>query len=100
MRGVYHTNTIERYRPLLMYAQMSLIAELEDAIKDGSKEKRVETLRKVTDLFLNSSDQFNAAQIDVFDDVLCHLISRIETRALAELSARLAPIDHAPPEVI
>jgi uncharacterized protein (DUF2336 family) len=100
VRGVYHTNTIERYWPLLMYAQTSLIAELEDAIKDGSKEKRVETLRRVADLFLNSSDQFNAAQIDVFDDVLCYLISRIETRALAELSARLAPIDHAPPEVI
>jgi hypothetical protein len=31
VRGVYHTNTIERYWPLLMYAQTSLIAELEDA---------------------------------------------------------------------
>jgi len=36
----------------------------------------------------------------VFDDVLCLLIARVETRAKAELSRRLAPIDYAPFEVI
>jgi hypothetical protein len=30
----------------------SLLVELEEAIKSGSQEKRVETLRRVTDLFL------------------------------------------------
>jgi len=78
----------------------SLIIELEDAIKSGSQDKRVETLRRVTDLFLGDADRLNEAQIGVFDDVLVHLIERIETRALAELSARLAPIDNAPTEVI
>ena len=69
-----------------MSAQQSLIAELEDAIKSGSSEKRVETLRRVTDLFLNDADRLNEAQVGLFDDVLCHLIKRIETKALAELS--------------
>ena len=78
----------------------SLIAELEDAIKSGSKEKRVDTLRRVTDLFLNDADRFNEVQIEVFDDVLCHLIKRIETRALVELSTRLAPVGNSPIEVI
>ena len=36
----------------------------------------------------------------MFDDVLGHLIQRIETKALAELSTRLAPVDNAPLEVI
>ena len=36
----------------------------------------------------------------VFDDVLGKLIHRIETKALAELSSRLAPIDNAPIDVI
>ena len=56
-----------------MGAQQSLIVELEDAIKSGSSEKRVETLRRVTDLFLNDADRLNEAQIGLFDDVLCHL---------------------------
>jgi uncharacterized protein (DUF2336 family) len=83
-----------------MAGHHSLIVELEDAIKHGSQDKRVETLRRVTDLFLSDADRLNEAQIGVFDDVLVHLIQRIETRALAELSERLAPIDNAPVEVI
>jgi hypothetical protein len=83
-----------------MSAQRSLIGELEDAIKSGSSEKRVETLRRVTDLFLNDADRLNEAQISVFDDVLCHLIKRIETKALVELSGQLAPVDNSPIELI
>jgi uncharacterized protein (DUF2336 family) len=83
-----------------MSGQQSLIGELEDAIKSGSSEKRVETLRRVTDLFLNDADRLNEAQIGLFDDVLCHLIKRIETKALVELSGHLAPVDNAPIEVI
>jgi uncharacterized protein (DUF2336 family) len=83
-----------------MSAETSLIAELEDALKDGSQTRRVDTLRRVTDLFLNGADRFNDAQIDVFDDVLGHLIKRIETKAMVELSTRLAPVDNAPIEVI
>jgi uncharacterized protein (DUF2336 family) len=83
-----------------MSSQQSLIGELEDAIKGGSSEKRVETLRRVTDLFLNDADRLNEAQIGLFDDVLCHLIKRIETKALMELSEHLAPVDNSPIEVI
>jgi len=78
----------------------SIITELELAVRSGSPEKRISTLRNVTDLFLNDSDHLNDEQIKVFDDVLCLLTNRIEKRALAELSQRLAPIDKAPVEVI
>ena len=78
----------------------SIIAELEDAVRDGSSAKRVQTLRRVTDLFLNDGDRLNDEQVQVFDDVLCLLIARVETRARAELSRRLAPLDYAPFEVI
>jgi len=77
-----------------------LIAELEDALKGGSSEKRVETLRRITDLFLNDADRLNEQQVRVFDDVLVHLIQRIETKALVQLSTCLAPVDNAPTEVI
>jgi uncharacterized protein (DUF2336 family) len=81
-------------------AGQSLIAELEDAIQSGSKDKRVDTLRRITDLFVADADRLSDQQIHVFDDVLGHLIKRIEAKALAELSRRLAPINNAPIDVV
>jgi uncharacterized protein (DUF2336 family) len=83
-----------------LHAGTLLIAELEDALKDGSSERRVETLRRITDLFLNDADRLNEQQVRVFDDVLVHLIQRIETKALIQLSTCLAPVDNAPTEVV
>ncbi len=78
----------------------SIIAELEDAVRNGSSEKRVGTLRQVTDLFLHDGERLSEDQVKVFDDVLCLLVARVESRAKAELSRRLAPLDYAPFEVI
>ena len=85
---------------MLQQPAHSIIAELEEAVRGGSSAKRVETLRQVTDLFLNDGDRLSDEQVQVFDDVLCLLIARVETRARAELSKRLAPLDYAPFEVI
>jgi hypothetical protein len=78
----------------------SIIAELEDAVKSGSSSKRVSTLRQVTDLFLHDGQRLSEDQVRVFDDILCHLVAHVETRVKAELSARLAPVEHAPSGVI
>lgn len=78
----------------------SLLAELEAAVKTGTPEKRSDVLRRVTSLFLDESNRLNEQQIGVFDDVLVHLIQRIETKALVQLSKSLAPVDNAPIEVI
>jgi uncharacterized protein (DUF2336 family) len=85
---------------MLQQPANSIIAELEDAVRNGSSEKRVGTLRQVTDLFLHDGERLSEEQVKVFDDVLCLLISRVESRARAELGARLAPVDFAPFEVI
>jgi len=83
-----------------MIAHGSLISELEETIRSGSRDKRVDSLRKITSLFLAEADRLNDKQVNVFDDVLCHLIEKIETRALAELSQQLAPIQNAPNEAL
>jgi uncharacterized protein (DUF2336 family) len=62
--------------------------------------RRVETLRRVTDLFTNSATDYSQAQIDLFDDVFQCLIRHIETSAKALLANRLAPIDNAPPRTV
>ncbi len=73
-----------------MYHHKSLISELEDAVRRGSQEKRVETLRRITGLFLGVNEQLDEEQILVFDQVCGHLITRMELTALVELSERLA----------
>src|SRR5260370_33408779 len=75
-------------------------AEVKDGVKGGAPQKGVKPLRRVTIFFLHEGARLNEDQIQVFDDVLCLLIARVESRAKAELAARLAPIDYAPFEVI
>lgn len=79
---------------------VSIIAELEDAVRSGSSAKRVSTLRRVTDLFLHDGERLSEDQVKVFDDVLCHLVARVETRVKAELGTRLSPLEYAPSGVI
>ncbi len=83
-----------------MQAQQSLIEELEEAVQSGSRERRVDTLRRITDLFLLAPAQLSNEQIGVFDDVLTRLVARVETKARTELANRLAPIAQAPADVI
>jgi len=91
------------------YADLSIVDEVEAAIKIGSAEKRLETVKRVTDLFLLSAGRLNIEQIELFDVVLDRLIKTIEIRAIADVSARmalaemsiqLAPVAQAPPAVI
>src|SRR4249920_2085225 len=89
--------------------ELSIFDEVETAINVGSAEKRLETIRRVTELFLASAGSFDAEQVELFDDVLQRLMTTIELRAIADLSARialaeisqqLAPIAQAPPGVV
>jgi uncharacterized protein (DUF2336 family) len=90
-------------------AVFSIVDEVQRAISTGSAEKRLETMKRVTDLFLLSAGTFNDEQIELFDDVLERLIRTIEIRAIADISARvalaemssqLAPVAQAPPAVV
>ncbi len=77
-----------------------LIAELDRAVSLGSGERRVEMLRRVTNLFLTDADRFNDQQLDVFDDVLVRIIERVESNALEQLSTCLSDHDSAPIEAV
>jgi uncharacterized protein (DUF2336 family) len=85
---------------MALQADQSIIAELEDAVRTGSPAERVETLRQVTNLFLNDGARLSEEQVKVFDDVMCLLIQRVESRARADFGKRLAPVAFAPPGVI
>jgi uncharacterized protein (DUF2336 family) len=76
---------------------LSLLDELQTTLAHGTVARRVETLRRVTDLFINGAVEFSDEQIALFDDVFQCLIQHIETSAKALLANRLAPINTAPP---
>jgi uncharacterized protein (DUF2336 family) len=78
----------------------SLLDELQTTLAHGTVARRVETLRRVTDLFINGAVDFSDEQIGLFDDVFQCLIQHIETSAKALLANRLAPMDTAPPLTI
>src|ERR1700733_3769349 len=78
----------------------SLLDELQTTLAHGTVARRVETLRRVTDLFINGAVDYSDQQIELFDDVFQCLIQHIETSAKALLSKRLAPIDSAPLQTI
>jgi uncharacterized protein (DUF2336 family) len=84
----------------LALATQSLIPELEDVVQRGTPERRAETLRRVTTLFLDGAPQFRDDHVALFDDVIGCLIDQIEAKALAELARRIAPVPNAPPEVV
>jgi uncharacterized protein (DUF2336 family) len=78
----------------------SLLDELQATLAHGTVARRVETLRRVTDLFINGAVDFSDDQIALFDDVFQCLMLHIENSARALLSNRLAPVDRAPPLTI
>jgi uncharacterized protein (DUF2336 family) len=78
----------------------SLLDELQTTLAHGTVARRVETLRRVTDLFIDGAVDFSDEQIGLFDDVFQCLINHIETSAKALLASRLAPIATAPPLTI
>ncbi|MGB6912520.1 MAG: DUF2336 domain-containing protein, partial [Pseudolabrys sp.] len=83
-----------------MSVPASLLPELEEVVQHGSAEKRAETLRRITTLFLDGAPSFRAEHIALFDDVIGCLIEEIEAKALAELARRIAPVANAPAGVV
>src|SRR5690349_4821290 len=83
-----------------MSAPASLLPELEEVVQHGTAEKRAETLRRITGLFLDGAPAFKEEHVAVFDDVIGYLIEEIETKALAGLARRLAPVPNAPARVV
>ena len=81
-------------------APESLLDELQSTLAHGTVARRVETLRRVTDLFINGAADYSDEQVGLFDDVFQCLIRHIEVSAKALLSNRLAPVDTAPPQTV
>jgi uncharacterized protein (DUF2336 family) len=83
-----------------MSVRQTVLEELEDSIAQGSGRKRLDTLRRVTDLFMLGRKGYSAEQIELFDAVIGRLAVAIEARWRAELANRLAAVPSAPAGVV
>jgi len=75
---------------------VSLLDELQSTLAHGTVARRVEALRRVTDLFIDGAVDYSNDQIELFDDVFQCLMEHIETSAKVLLANRLAPMENAP----
>src|ERR1700753_1787891 len=78
----------------------NLLDELQATLAHGTVARRVETLRRVTDLFINGAVDYSNEQVELFDDVFQCLMHPIEPSAKELLSNRLAPIPTAPSQTM
>jgi uncharacterized protein (DUF2336 family) len=83
-----------------MNAQQHLIGDLESVLAGKDPSGRAEILRRVTDLFVHGSGNFNHDQIGLFGDVMSRLVGTIGQAARAEFGSRLALVADAPAGVI
>src|ERR1700753_453574 len=86
--------------PKTASSPLNLLDELQATLAHGTVARRVETLRRVTDLFINGAVDYSDDQVALFDDVFQCLLVHIEVSAKALLSTRLAPVDTAPPQTV
>jgi hypothetical protein len=56
-----------------MQEAVSIIDKLEDAVRNSSSARRVDTLRQVTDLFLHDANRLSDDQVKVFPQVWRHV---------------------------
>lgn len=82
-----------------MNTLVSVVGEVEAAVAGGDPTRRVETLRRVTDLFLARAPSLTEGHVTAFDEVILRLSRDLEFRARVELSERLADCGQAPRRV-
>lgn len=78
----------------------SLVNDVEQSIASGEDARRVDTLRKLTNLFIEQSPHLGEEHVGVFDEVISRLAGEIEFRARVELAERLADITNAPKKTV
>ena len=78
----------------------SALAENLAATLRTSPGRSVETVQRITDLFVRDASTYSTEHVAVFDDVLGLLVSRIEEHSRAELAERLADLANAPPRIV
>jgi uncharacterized protein (DUF2336 family) len=77
-----------------MYAELKALAE------ERSPAKRLDLLRKITNLFLNNIGQHSETEVSLFNDVMDSIVDRISREAKVDVSTNLATLPGFPMPVL
>lgn len=76
------------------------LAELEQLARQPSSENWHTLLRGLTDHFLASADAYTELYGEDFSDIVLRLLGEVTAEARAELSSRIAPLEHFPDKIV
>ena len=79
---------------------VSLARDVEQAVANGDAETRRVMLRRMTDLFVDTSERLGDEQVSAFDTVILKLSQSVESAARAVLSESIADVANAPRSVV
>jgi uncharacterized protein (DUF2336 family) len=74
--------------------------DIEAQLRNSDPQKRQNTLRALTDLFLTAAPQLDEAGVEVFDSVFDVALEKPGVDALSDISVRMAPVPNAPTRLI
>lgn len=83
-----------------MSSLVSFVTEVEDAIASKDPVRRVDTLRKLTGLFVETEPQLTEGHVEIFDEVILRLSRDLEQKARHELSEKFSTLEKAPRKVV
>jgi uncharacterized protein (DUF2336 family) len=81
-------------------SMVSFVNEVEEAIASKDATRRVDTLRRLTSLFVDQEPQLTEGHVEIFDEVILRLSRDLEQRARLELSERFSDLAKAPRKVV
>lgn len=79
-----------------MESALDCLSDINRLSREQSSDKRRETLRRVTDLFLLTSDKQRQEDSEVFGDVMAQMAFDLDVRVRTELSQRIADRPQTP----
>jgi len=83
-----------------MTSMASFVNEVEEAIASKDSSRRVDTLRRLSGLFVDQEPALNEGHVEIFDEVILRLSRDLEQRARIELSEKFSDLTKAPRKVI
>lgn len=78
----------------------TLMADVDQLVRSGSKSERDKTLAQVNELYFSTIDLHKDEHVDFFGDVFSLLVDYVDTQARADLGQRVAPLARAPAKLI
>lgn len=76
------------------------IHDIEESLRNSDPQKRQDTLRALTDLFLSAAPRLNEDGVGIFDAVFDVALKEPSIAALTDISMRVAPVPNAPSRLI